>query len=161
MRRRAREIARKFKSDWKSYLLQSALATAAIFIIFHVLSMQQVVIIASLGATAFLTFALPTAYTAQPRNVIGGHLIGVLCGSAFAWLDTVVNLHDPVIYSLAVGVSIFLMVATDTEHAPAAGTALGIAVAGFSLKVAGAVIVGAVLLSAIQHLLKPYLKDLA
>ena len=161
MERHAREIVRKFKADWKSYIFQSALATLAIFVIFQVLSMQQVVIIASLGATAFIIFAMPTYYTAQPRNVIGGHLIGVLCGSAFAWLDTIVNLHDPLIYSLAVGVSIFIMVATDTEHAPAAGTALGIAVVGFSLKVAVAVIVGAVALSVIQYFLKPYLKDLA
>ena len=44
--------------------------------------------------------------------------------------------------------------------APAAGTALGIAISGYSFDAAIAVITGAVLMSVAHHFLKPYLKYL-
>lgn len=34
----------------------------------------------SLGPTAFLLFAAPTAPASQPRNVLAGHAIGLVCG---------------------------------------------------------------------------------
>ena len=34
----------------------------------------------SFGATAVLLFASPRSPFAQPRNLIGGHLIGAICG---------------------------------------------------------------------------------
>ena len=52
------------------------------------------------------------------------------------------------------------MVTTDTEHPPAAGTALGIALTGFSFDVALAMITSVVILAAIHYFFKPYLKDL-
>ena len=52
------------------------------------------------------------------------------------------------------------MVITDTEHPPASGTALGVAVKGFHLNVAMAVIVSALTLSIIHYLFRRYLKDL-
>lgn len=72
------------------------------------------------GASAFLVFAAPTAPFAQPRNVIGGHVIsaivGVACyhllGSSF-WAT-----------GLACGLATALMVATKTMHPPAGATAV-------------------------------------
>jgi hypothetical protein len=52
------------------------------------------------------------------------------------------------------------MVALDFEHPPAAGTALGVAITGFSLNVAFAVVGGSVILVLVHHLLKRHLKDL-
>jgi len=52
------------------------------------------------------------------------------------------------------------MVATDTEHPPASGTALGVAITGFYLSAAIAVIVSAIALSLAYHFFKPYLKNL-
>jgi CBS-domain-containing membrane protein len=63
-------------------------------------------------------------------------------------------------YSLAVGLSIFLMVALDVEYPPAAGTALGVAITEFSLSVALTILISSICLSAAHHLLKRYLRDL-
>lgn len=130
------------------------------FIVLLLLSMEQAVIIASIGATAFIVFAMPTSITARPRNVIGGHLVGLVCGSACALIPQSSTLHSAVVYSLAVGLSFFLMVTVDVEHPPASGTALGVVITGFSWKVVIAIITSAVILSLAHRLLKPFLRDL-
>ena len=150
----------KLKAYWKNYVWQSALATAAVFTVLLFLTIEQAVIVASMGATAFIVFTMPKSVTARPRNVIGGHLVGLLCGSACAFFPHPSPMHSVAAYSLAVGLSVFLMVATDTEHPPASGTALGVAVAGFSWRIAMAVATGAAILSLVHSLLRPYLKDL-
>ena len=63
-------------------------------------------------------------------------------------------------YSLAVGFSIFTMVVTDTEHPPASGTALGVAITGMTPRVLIAVVLSIVLLSLIHRFFKPHLRDL-
>jgi len=118
------------------------------------------VIVASIGATAFIVFAMPRSITAKPRNIIGGHLIGVFCGSLFALIPHSSMWSSVLIYSIAVGFSMFLMVVLDAEHPPASGTALGVAIKGFSLNVVTAVMVSAGILSLIHYFFKPYLRDL-
>ena len=82
--------------------------------------------------------------------------MGVVVGSAVA---SVLNI--PVIDTLAeesryisdlgaalsVGMSIFLMVITDTEHPPAAGTALGLVIPGWSWSAVVFIMSSAVILS--------------
>lgn len=150
----------KLRLYWKNYVFQSFLATVVIFILFILLSLKQAVIIASIGASAFIVFAMPQDFTAKPRNLIGGHLVGVLSGSLFAVIPHAFFIYPPIAYSLAVGLSIFLMVITDTEHPPASGTALGIAIRGFSLNIALAIMASAIILSLIHRFFKPYLKNL-
>jgi CBS-domain-containing membrane protein len=70
----------EFTSQWKSYVFQSLLATLTIFVVLFIFAMQHPVIIASIGATAFIVFAMPDSITAKPRNVVGGHLVGLFCG---------------------------------------------------------------------------------
>ena len=64
-------------------------------------------------------------------------------------------------YALAVGGTLLFMAVTDTEHPPAAGTALSVAMSG---GMAGgavlAVLTSAILLSMFHRLLGPYLRDL-
>jgi len=127
-------------------------------------------VVASLGATTFIIFALPDKFTAKPRNVIGGHFVG-LCsgflGAAIAslvsqdvdgalWCDVVQGAG----YAVAVGLVIFSMVVTDTEHPPAAGTALAVAVQGFTWQVAVTVLAVAVLLSTVRLVFRRSLHDL-
>jgi hypothetical protein len=53
------------------------------------------------------------------------------------------------------------MVVIDTEHPPAAGTALGVAMTGISPDVfVTIIIISIVILSLIHHFFKPYLRDL-
>jgi len=150
----------EFRQLWKHYIYQSLLATLVVFIVLLSLSVEQAVIIASIGATAFIVFAMPGSVTAQPRRVIGGHLVGLLSGSVSAIIPQPTFLYSALIYSLAVGASIFIMVAIDVEHPPAAGTALGVAIRGFSPNVAVAIITSTVMLALAHQLLKPFMKDL-
>ena len=150
----------EFKQYWKHYVLQSVLATLAVFIVISFLSLQHAVIVASLGATAFIVFAMPASITARARNVIGGHIVGLFCGFLFSLIPHTALVSSVLVYSLAVGVAIFTMVITDTEHPPAAGTALGVVMTGITLNVLIAVTGSIVILSLIHWLFKPYLKDL-
>ena len=118
MKRSVRKMVEEFRLYWKHYVLQSLFATLAVFIVLYFLSLQDAVIIASLGATAFIVFAMPGNLTAQPRNVIGGHLVGLFWGFVFSLIPHPTMLGSLVCYSAAVGLSIFTMVVTDTEHPP-------------------------------------------
>jgi CBS-domain-containing membrane protein len=154
------KIDKEFRQHWKNYVMQSILAAISVFIVLYFLSLQHAVIIASIGATAFIVFAMPDSITAQPRNVIGGQLVGLLSGFLFSLWAQPVLIYSLIIYSLAVGTAIFTMVVIDVEHPPAAGTALGVAMTGISLEVFIAVTVSIILLSFIHNFFKPYLRDL-
>ena len=153
-------IRREFKRLWKNYLYQSFLATIVVFIVLLLLNMEHAVVIASIGATAFIVFTMPRNVTAAPRRVIGGHLIGLFSGSLCALIPHSSILPSIVVYSLAVGISILLMVALDAEHPPAGGTALGVAITGFSPNVMIAVLTSSIVLSLAHRFCKKFLKDL-
>ena len=160
VRRRLHRIRRGFSRLWINYIYQSLLATAVIFIILLLLNLEHAVVIASIGATAFIVFTMPRNVTAAPRRVIGGHIIGFVCGSAFAFIPHPSVVTAILVYSLAVGMTIFLMVALDAEHPPAGGTALGVAITGFSVSVMVAVLTSSIMLSLAHRFCKKYLKDL-
>ena len=154
-------ILDNLKRYWKNYLWQSACATAAILVVLTVLSLERAVVISLIGATTFIVFMKPANPFASPRSIIGGHLVGVLVGSAFALIPGSTSWGDTVICALAVGSTLLLMAITDTEHPPAAGTALCVAMGGGTWWVAVlAVMTSAMLLSVFHRLLRPYLKDL-
>ena len=153
-------MLREFRLYWKNYTLQSLLAVLATFTVLLFLTIEHAVIVASIGATAFIVFAMPDNLTAKPRNVIGGHLVGLLAGSLCSLIPHLSSLYSISVYSLAVGLSILVMVIVDVEHPPAAGTALGVAISGFSWEVTIALLTSAVLLSLAHYFLKPWLKDL-
>jgi len=160
MQRAFKQMLRELREHWKNYVFQSLIATLVIFAVLLILSMEQAVIIASIGATTFIVFATPNSPTAKPWNVIGGHVVGLLCGAACGFIPHSSLLAMAAVYALAVGLSIFVMVVIDTEHPPAAGTALGIAMAGVSLEAAAAIITSAVVLSLAHHVCRRHLKDL-
>jgi CBS-domain-containing membrane protein len=149
-------IGQKFRLLWTYYFLQSFLATLALLIIALILDTDKIVTISSMGATSFIVFAMPTAVSAQTRNVIGGHLVGLACGVIFS----LVSLPHPVVYALTVGMAIFLMVALDVEHPPAAGTALAVVIREVSFEVFVTVMISAIILSQCRYFLRHKLKDL-
>ncbi|MCH7555890.1 MAG: HPP family protein [Planctomycetes bacterium] len=149
-------IGEKFKKLWKYYLCQSFLAAVALFIIVLVLGKDKMVVISAMGATAFIVFAMPTAASAQTRNVIGGHLVGLALGTIFYFVALPYFLE----YPLVVGIAIFIMVALDVEHPPAAGTALAVVMNEVSPDVFVTIMASAVILSQCRYYLRHYLKDL-
>ncbi|MHC4292270.1 MAG: HPP family protein [Planctomycetota bacterium] len=165
MARKFREELREVKSHWRNYVFQSLLATASLFCVLIFLEQGEKVIVASLGATAFVVFALPNNLTAQPRNVIGGHIVGLACGFVGYWLLNILPNPDQFIaeagiHAFAVGLAMFIMVAFDTEHPPAAGTALGAALSGPGERLVISVLFFAVVFTAIRLLAKKHLRDL-
>ncbi|MEJ2629432.1 MAG: HPP family protein, partial [bacterium] len=114
----------------------------------------------SMGSTAFVVFALPRSVSAQPKCVIGGNLVGLLCGTLCSLFTIASDLLTLVLYAVAVGLSIFIMVIINTEHPPASGLALGVAIRGYSLKVALTVITFSILLSIVHIIFKKQIKDL-
>ncbi len=155
----------EFKRYWKHYVFQSVAATVSIFVVIFAVNIQEnPVVIASIGATTFIVFAMPNYLTAQPRNILGGHIVGMVCGFLASIIPLGQLMPDSlavsILYALAVGASIFIMVVIDTEHPPAAGTALGLAIFGFSLKITLTLLVSMIFLTAVHHFCKQYLRDL-
>ncbi len=150
----------RFRPNWGSYVFQSALATVTILMALVALRQQNLLVAASLAATAFTIFAMPGSVSARTRNVVGGHMVGLAFGCLFASWALGGELWQDGMYALAVGCSIFVMAITNTEHPPAAGTALGVVIAGFSVRVVLGVMIGVAILVSIHQLLKPYLRDL-
>jgi CBS-domain-containing membrane protein len=151
---------RRPKAHWKNYLWQSLVATLAILLVLAVLSLQRAIVVASVGATAFIVFMKPRNPFAAPRNVIGGHAVGLIAGIAFALVPHSSPAASMVLSALAVGCSMLVMALIDVEHPPASGTALSVVVTGVSWQIALAVMTSAILMALLHHFLQPYLRDL-
>lgn len=158
----------KFRGDKLHYLLQCLLATAVVCVLLLVLdAVSNAAVIAALGASSFIAFTMPHANVSRPRYMIGGYLVGIatgfLCRSALELLPPGTqdaSVTYVLLGGLAVGISIFIMVVTNTEHPPAASIALGLVLNGFEPRVILFIVLGIVSLSVIKLLLKPLLKNL-
>jgi len=160
LKRRWMRIRGEFPRLWKNYLYQSFLAAVVVFIVLLLLTIEQAVIVASIGATAFIVFTMPRNILAKPRRVIGGHVVGLISGSLCALIPHSSTLASIIVIAFAVGVSICLMVAIDVEHPPASGTALGVALTGFTPGAMIAVLTSSIILSLAHTFSKKFLKDL-
>jgi CBS-domain-containing membrane protein len=156
----SKNFLKDFTLHWKNYILQSLLAVIVVFIVLTILSINKAVIVASIGATAFIIFAMPKSITAKPRNVIGGYIVGILVGSLFFLIPKETTLTANMLYALAVGLSILIMVIIDTEHPPASGVALGVALEGLNIEVTTTILVGIIVMSMIHHIFRNKLRDL-
>jgi len=136
------------------------MATGAMTLVLFFLTLENAVVVASIGATSFIIFAMPNSITAKPRNVVGGQLTGLISGALCSILMGLLPLHPIFIYSVAVGISIFIMVVIDMEHPPAAGTALGVTMTGFSWSIVLAVLTSVGILALIHHFFKRHIRDL-
>jgi len=87
---------------------------------------DRVMIIGSFGASAVLIYGAIKSPLAQPRNLIGGHILSAIIGvSAYKLLPD----HMWLASSVAVATAIAVMHATKTLHPPGGATSL-IAVIG-------------------------------
>ncbi|MFH1560893.1 MAG: HPP family protein [Chloroflexota bacterium] len=153
-----------------AYIAQCALASVVLMVLFVVEDvLAYPAVLAAIGSTTFIVFAMPSNPSATPRRIIGGHFVGVVVGSACAFflasslgvsLQAEVAHAEDVLAALSVGIAIFAMVLTDTEHAPAAGTALGLVLVEWDFRVVGFVLIAAVALSLAHRVLRSRLKDL-
>lgn len=159
-----------FRRQLPQYLFQCGLATLALVIILLIRdAVLQAAIVVAVASTVFIVFIIPNSVAATPRKVIGGHVVAVIVGSLLyailniPLIDAVTNDSGyivDVIAALSVGLSIFLMVITDTEHPPAAGTALGLIIPGWSWSAVAFILVGALIFSLVRIALRPKLINL-
>ena len=150
-------------------LLQCGLAGIAVVILLLILdAVTQTVLIAALGSSAFIAFAVPRSLHSGPRNLIGGYIVGILAGGTMSLLDRWLNIPSPlashavmVIFgALAISLAMFLMVATRTEHPPAAALALGLVLNEWNVVTLAVVLAGIAALSLIKRVVLPVLLDL-
>jgi CBS-domain-containing membrane protein len=83
---------------------------------------QLAFLIGAFGASAGIVFTNPSSSVAQPRNLIGGSLIGALCG--FVVRLTIDPYEHSTASIVAVVLSVVLMQFTETLHPPGVATAL-------------------------------------
>ena len=160
----------KFKKNKAKYILQCLLATLAIFIVLLTLDITtDVAIVAALGASSFIAFAIPHAQVSRPRFMVGGYIVGIVVGCLCHYLSMVPSLRQLTVgtglahlafAALAVGLALFIMVVTNTEHPPAASLALGFALNEFSYKTVLVALIGIIAISLIKSALKPVLRNL-
>ena len=87
---------------------------------------RQPILFAPLGASAVLAFAVYESPLAQPRNIIGGHVISTIVGLTFLTLWG----NDWLVISLAVATAIAAMMFSKTVHPPAGANPILVIVAG-------------------------------
>lgn len=162
-------LEKHFRLDnFKRYGLQCGLAGLAVLILLLVLdAVTQTVLIASLGASAFIAFAVPRSLHSGPRHLIGGYLVGIVAGVAMsslsalfaasgAWEHAVMIIFG----ALAISAAMFSMVVTRCEHPPAAALALGLVLNEWNLATLFVILSGVILLSVIKQIVLPMLLDL-
>ncbi len=166
---RSRLVDSKFRQNKRRYVLQTLLAAVTMMAVLLVLDeVEQTVLIASLGASAFIAFAMPRSYPSQPRYMIGGYCVGTVVGCLLSLLAAVLADQaglDPrgvqiVCGAVATGLAFFLMVLTDTEHPPAAALALGYVLNEWHLGTVFVVLGGITALAIVKELFRPRLMDL-
>ena len=161
---------RQFSKNKLRYLLQCVLATISAILVLTVLNtIDNKVVIASLGASCFIAFCMPHHRASRPRFLIGGYIVGIAAGTLCYWLAKVpwpdslglLQSHSDVIFGgLAIGLAMFGMVVTNTEHPPAASLALGLVLGEWQLLTVGIAMVEIVMLCILKKLLKPVLINL-
>lgn len=150
--------------------LQTVLATLVMLaILTFVDSLSTAAIAAGLASSVVGIFIGPSNRTARVRSVVGGHIVALALGSIFSvflflgptdmLLIDHVHLRN-IVYALAVGGAMLLMAITNTEHPPAAGTALGMASREFDILIFLSIIGAVMMLGVIKLALRPYLRDL-
>lgn len=156
------------RDNLKRYGLQCGLAGLGVLLLLLVLDeVTQTVLIASLGASAFIAFAVPRSLHSDPRHLVGGYIVGLIAGTAMSLLYSLFTLQGGwdhavmiVFGALAISVAMFAMVVTRTEHPPAAALALGLVLNEWDLLTLVVVLVGVIGLSIIKQIVTPMLMDL-
>lgn len=153
---------RKFKNNKLKYVIQSMFALLTVLFISILLDvLLHATLIASIGATVFIVFTMPHTIRSKSRYIVGGYTIGILIGSLghlVYFVDFV--FVDNLIIALAVGISIFCMSITNTEHPPAAAVAMAVVVEGIDLYTISIIYLCLIIVLLIKRLLNKWLINL-
>ncbi len=161
---------KNFTHNKLQYMWQCLLTTAVLLAILMSLNvLPNAVVIASIGASAFVVFAMPHKESSRARYVIGSYIVGIVIGSLcyyFLYLmqgsqvGFLNHYCDEIFGAVSVGLTTFCMVIFDVEHPPAAALALGLVLREWSVKVVLVTIVAVLLMLLFRKLLRNHLIDL-
>ncbi len=166
-----RLLDKKFSKHRTRYILQSTLAGISAMIALMALdAIANAAVIGAIGASAFVAFTMPHRDVSNARYLIGGYLTGIAAGTLCFFISRSFPLDQLssnsvflIIISfagLAVGLAIFLMVVTNTEHPPAAGLAMGLVLNDWNIQAVIIVLIGIAFVVSLKKLLKPLMIDL-
>jgi len=159
----------KFARNRVRYVAQCCFVSAAMLLVLLMLdSFYQTVLIAALGASSVVAFAAPSMRVSRPRCLIGGYMVGIGVGCTISALAATsggfLALDERTVRiffgAAAVGLAMFVMVTTDTEHPPGAAVALGFVLNDWDLSTIAIVMIGIVFISVIKELVRNRLMDL-
>ena len=153
----------------RPYLVQATLASLALFaILFIEQGVSAGIIVVTIASSTATVFVVPHSIASSPQRVVGGHVVSVVVGLVL-WgglqlftgdANTASNFQIDVFGAAAVGLAVLVMATTNTEHPPAAGTAFGIIVGGFSFTFIAFILSAAVILSLLRAALRNRLQNL-
>lgn len=158
----------------KQYLFQSLLAAAAMLVVLTLVdSIADVAVAAGIASSVVIVFMTPGARRADLRHLIGGHLLGLTVGVLAATLlfhsplpplligpQGVSNWWVDIIAAFAMGLVILIMAVTDTDHPPAAATALGFALQDLDWMLVALFAAAVLALAGLKALMRRWLNDL-
>jgi len=128
----------------------------------------NIAVVSAVASSTFLTFCVPSSPLASTRNTVGSYVVALLVTLALSPFA-----HDPVfpvlldhevvqdaLAAVAVGLTMLLMAVTNTEHAPAAGIALGLSLQPWTLEASAAILAMVALLAVVQVAARGRLVDM-
>ena len=152
------------------FVLQATLAAAVMLaVLAFVHSLSSAAIAAGLASSVVGIFIGPSNRTARIRAVVGGHAVALVLGSIFSAILFLAPVESflsdrRILFDLslatAVGLAMLLMAITNSEHPPAAGTALGMASREFDILIFFSIIGAVILLAVMKLAIRPHLRDL-
>ncbi len=125
------------------------------------------VIVVAIASSVAVVFFVPHSVASAPLRIVGGHAAGVL--AAYTAVGILMLMTDGladatwmrnVMGGASVGLVVLYMTVTNTEHAPAAGTALGLTAERTPGDAVVFILTAAVLIAAVRILLADRLHNL-
>lgn len=126
----------------------------------------------ALSSSCYIVFGRPSSITADPWNIIGGYLIGMVSGELIRLLSiqtypvTMDFMNNPYFHimgmfaAISVGLALVVMAVLNLEHPPAAGLALVLVLDVRDYRVLAVIFVAVIALTVIRVGLRKYLLDL-
>lgn len=160
----------RFHRDVGRYLSQCTLATIAVFATLMALNVvPNTEVIAAIGASSFVVFAMPHKESSRARYIIGGYFIGLVIGVVFYLIENshlllqhafLARYYDEIFGACAVGLTTLFMVIFQAEHPPAVGLALGLVLDEWTDHTILVTVLAIFLILLFRRILKPFLIDL-
>ena len=135
---------------YKHILISSVKAIIFIALLFLFFPYERVHF-AALGSSCFAAFAIPQIATGRSKNLFFSYLTAIIIGvifSLFTQLHFIQSIPYPIatITAIAVGLTIFIELRLDIEHAPSAGIAIGFLIDPWSWKTPIAIMTAMIIL---------------